>query len=161
MSAGGEGVPVASGDESRVVCVAGVSGRRGVQQPGGDGRSAPPTCGCLVLAPANLRKHTGQAERQLWQQAHLKEQPALQQWQAGIPSARVASEAEHTMRIQYLYGRGGAAMAVLACGLGLWHPLQHYRQLGQRRGRLTVDICSQTVSVDHRLRLLPSSCFRS
>jgi hypothetical protein len=96
------------------------------------------------LSGAGYRKRTGQTDRRLWQQARLNEKPALQHWQAGIPSARVASAAEHTARIQYLYGGGGAAPPR---GLGLWHLLRHYRQWGQRRWRLTVHIRSQKVSI--------------
>ena len=93
----------------------------------------------LHVHGAGYRKRTGQSERQRWQEARLQEQPALQRWQAGIPSARVAYAADHTRRIQYLYGGSG--------GIGLWQLLRHYRQWGQRRWRLTVYIRSQKVRV--------------
>ncbi|PNW79474.1 hypothetical protein CHLRE_09g416583v5 [Chlamydomonas reinhardtii] len=89
--------------------------------------------------------------RRLWLQARLKEQPALKRCQAGIPSARVASAADHELRIRYLYGGGVDAAAAAGSApapvqqYGLWHLLRFYRQWGQRRWRLTVHVRTQKV----------------
>ncbi|PNW86398.1 hypothetical protein CHLRE_02g084873v5 [Chlamydomonas reinhardtii] len=90
--------------------------------------------------------------RRLWLQARLKEQPALKRCQAGIPSARVASAADHERRIRYLYSGGGVDAAAAAGSApaplqqyGLWHLLRFYRQWGQRRWRLTVHVRTQKV----------------
>ena len=106
---------------------------------------------------AGYRHCTGQTGRRLWQQARLEEQPALKRCQAGIPSARVASAADHELRIRYLYSGGGVDAAAAAGSApapvqqyGLWHLLRFYRQWGQRRWRLTVHVRTQKVGVEGR-----------
>ena len=109
------------------------------------------------LSGAGYRHCTGQTGRRLWQQARLEEQPALKRCQAGIPSARVASAADHELRIRYLYSGGGVDAAAAAGSApapvqqyGLWHLLRFYRQWGQRRWRLTVHVRTQKVGVEGR-----------
>ncbi|PNW76377.1 hypothetical protein CHLRE_11g467533v5 [Chlamydomonas reinhardtii] len=112
------------------------------------------------LSGAGYRHYTGQTGRRLWLQARLKEQPALKRCQAGIPSARVASAADHELRIRYLYSGGGVDAAAAAGSApapvqqyGLWHLLRFYRQWGQRRWRLTVHVRTQKV-LEHKTQQL-------